>query len=224
MNTRLVEDLRGSAPKLATCRDAADLIERLRGVEEAVEKLLEWVVPLAGDNCDPISAEIEMRTVADVRAAIAAYRSTGAADVGKIMGEHHRFCPMCGCECATAKDLAASQFRNRELTRQVEQLQARVDAAEKDVRRYQWLREHVKPWEGFDAGYPYCEIDIYLCELANGSVEKVSIIGPRDAVGMASLDTAVDIALSALTAPPSSSDRGRNDSKGIEGDTGREER
>jgi hypothetical protein len=112
----------------------------------------------------------------------------------------------------------------RELTRQVEQLQARVDAAEKDVRRYQWLREHVKPWEGFDAGYPYCEIDIYLRELANGSVEKVSIIGPRDAVGMASLDTAVDIALSALTAPPSSSDPGRNDSKGIEGDTGREER
>ena len=94
------------------------------------------------------------------------------------------FCTQCTREYALPGDLIASEQRNRELTRQVEQLQARVDAAEKLIT--EWRKEGL-----------HAETCVW--------------------------DYCAETLASALTAPPSSSDLGRNDSKGIEGDTGREE-
>ncbi len=96
-------------------------------------------------------------------------------------------CVECDIYCLSIADL---KQRNLELTRQVEQLRARVEL--------QGAR-------------------LAACENLSDSWLIL-----RDVMANAcahDLKKALN-----LTAPPSSSDPGRNDSKGIEGDTGREER
>ena len=103
--------------------------------------------------------------------------------------------------------LSSVEQRNRELTRQVEQLQERLKTETAIADR---------------ACAEQVELEARLDDLLRGwaEVERTMILSD-DSHAKAILAMR-DIA-SALTAHPSSSDPGRNDSKGIEGDTGREE-
>lgn len=123
----------------------------------------------------------------------------------------NNLCPygLCRLRDQHAAELAASEQRNRELTRQVEQLQADAHRLECALSEAVIVVErHV---EQFALGTGSC---------SDGS--GIPRCWPVRDEYLHHWRKAVDLH-NALTAPPSSSDPGRNDSKGIEGDTGREE-
>ncbi len=74
-----------------------------------------------------------------------------------------------------------------------------------DAERYAWLRDNALPsWPRDYATMPlpHAEIEIYLCRLENGNIERFGAIGPAIKVGIVSLDAAVDEAMAvAATAP-----------------------
>jgi hypothetical protein len=80
------------------------------------------------------------------------------------------------------------------------QLTARVSALEADAARYRWLRDHIHYRRDDDHAYPYATVRVYLSR-DDKSINRMTA-WPRDGVGAASLDTAIDAALHPDTCTP----------------------